>query len=302
MDFIGALTEVGSALRKTGDHLASTATAALSGPSIPCAMADMTRSEQLWLALATYRLATALDRASPRDHPAAAGLSLLPAAAALFRQSGDPLWGVGLNPQRVVAGGEWHRVWRSTLAYATPLQAVDNAVEMYEACSRLERRWGWKAMAGATSAVSSLSGAFYVAAAKAAAHLAPASALATQYASAFAVGPSAVALGLSVVAGYDADVEEAGNGAGVQVWGARYYWAGRLVVACTVTSPGTGPSLEAHLCAAAAGLMCTYALGRGAVPAWGRRAGLGWKDLGLQAALGLTAVMVLLAQRSRASR
>ncbi len=301
MDF---LAEVGSALRThvtpIADRLVSHASTAMSGPTIPYPLADLTRKEKTWLAISAYNLGRAVERWPMWNHPAAAVVAVAPALATYGNQSGYKLHDIGLNPQEVLEQGQWHRLYKSTLTCATALQVVDAAAELYPSCARLEHRWGWRSMMGAVGAVSSLSYAFYLSATRLAKYVAPASALATQYTSAYAVGPSMVAIGMSVLAGYDQDVERSNNE--VQVWGERYNWAGRLLVACVVVAPETGPSIEAHICGWAAGLACVYAVGRWAMPQWGVRAGLGWQDIGFQAGLEAIFVAATMAQRGAAGR
>jgi hypothetical protein len=123
--------------------------------------------------------------------------------------------------------------------------------------------------------------------------MAPSSALAQQYYSSYFVSPSMIALGISVLSGYDKDVYAASRGGGGggdgsydQVWSARYIWGGRLLMT-TFLAPkfvNTSAYMEANICGIVAGILTAYAFGVGN-PTWRRRGGLGLKDLALQGAL-----------------
>ena len=98
-----------------------------------------------------------------------------------------------------------------------------------------------------------------------------------------------LALGISVLSGYDKDVFDAlaqgggsgGNHESSQIWGARYVWCGRLLLT-TFLAPRDS-HMEPNICGIIAGLICVYTFGA-ANPRWRRRGGLGWTDIAIQGA------------------
>lgn len=323
MSVLDYAADFGASLRRTGgqvyDALSSNALTVLSGPVIPFQSTTMTRKEMLGLVLSGINLGKLLQSVPIESAPLAAAVAFAPAVMHC-RPSGYRLYDVGLNPERVLARGEWHRVVTSQLVNATAAQMIENAGDIYEGAARIERRWGWKGLLAALGSVFSLGPTLYgkdplansenfkhrmflmsspflpfvlaVALTAVANKIDPTSSLALQYTAAYAVGPGIGALGLSVLSGYDQDVALC-IGEGFTVSQNRYIWSARLLVARLI-APDAGPLIEAHICGIVAGLMCTYAFGA-MNPRWRRRAGLGWRDLVVQG--GILCVLAVVGSR-----
>ena len=98
------------------------------------------------------------------------------------------------------------------------------------------------------------------------------------------MGPGITATGLSVVSGYADDALAAEmNRIGVAryVWKRRYDWYGRMIWTRLI-APVTGLSVEAQLMGVLAGMLYVYGVGARQIR---MRAGLGWKDVGVQSCL-----------------
>ena len=144
--------EIGATLRRTGsnafDALAGHANTLLSGPVVPFNTANMTQKEMAGLVIAGFNLGKLLQAVPIESAPLAAAVAFTPAILH-FRPSGYRLYDIGLNPEKVLARGEWHRLVTSQLVNATVVQMIDNAGDIYEGASRIERRWGWKGLIAA---------------------------------------------------------------------------------------------------------------------------------------------------------
>jgi len=99
-----------------------------------------------------------------------------------------------------------------------------------------------------------------------------------------------VAIGLSVISGYDKDIDAsrraADENADGQIWCNRYFWGTRLFMT-TILARNIKEANNmqlANICGIVAGLISVYAFGLKNLE-WRRRGGLGWKDVTCQGAL-----------------
>jgi hypothetical protein len=99
-----------------------------------------------------------------------------------------------------------------------------------------------------------------------------------------------VALGISVLCGYDQDIHASSrgqrlNGNDQKMWSSRYQWGSRLLLA-TSLSPRVHKvtNMHANICGIVAGLISVYAFGL-ANTRWRKSGGLGLKDVAIQGAL-----------------
>jgi hypothetical protein len=68
---------------------------------------------------------------------------------------------VGLNPERVLMGGEWHRLVSASLVHRAWPELAAAAATTYEEASRLERRYGSRTAAAVVASLHILSSGLY---------------------------------------------------------------------------------------------------------------------------------------------
>ena len=165
MSFLDITSDLGSSLRGTADQIADvlrggrkSATAFFAGPTIPIPVQDLNRREKAGLAFGVFRLTNLLQQLPVTTVPVAASIAFAPA---VLHTGSYQLYDIGLNPDKVLARGQWHRLITSQLLNATAVQLIDNAGDLYESCSWLEKSWGWRGLLGAVGAVSTLGPALY---------------------------------------------------------------------------------------------------------------------------------------------
>ncbi len=133
-------------------------TSLFSGPSVPFRISDLSRRELAGVGFGVLRLSHSLQAIPLSSAPFAASIAFAPA----ILHTGDyGLNNIGLNPRKVLERGEWHRIVTSQLINATAVQLLDNANDLYESGSWLEKRWGWQGLVGAVGAVASLGPTLY---------------------------------------------------------------------------------------------------------------------------------------------
>jgi hypothetical protein len=165
MSFPDITNEISASLRDVSDQIlnvfkgsAKASAALFAGPTIPFPLNEQNRREQAGLAFGVLRLTHMLREFPIASAPVAATIAFAPA---LLHTRKHSLYNVGLNPEKVLARGEWHRVVTSQLVNATAGQLLDNAGDLFESGSWLEMRWGWQGLLGAVAAISSLAPSLY---------------------------------------------------------------------------------------------------------------------------------------------
>lgn len=165
MSFPDITHEIAAGLRGAADQIvdvfkgSARSNAFFTGPTIPFPIDEHNRRRDLaGLSFGALRLSQNLQAVSIFSSPLAASIAFAPA---LLHTKEYRLYSIGLNPEKVLARGEWHRLVTSQLINATFVQLLENANDLYESGSWLEKRWGWQGLLGAVGAVSSLAPALY---------------------------------------------------------------------------------------------------------------------------------------------
>jgi membrane associated rhomboid family serine protease len=134
-----------------------------SGPLIPSPTKDMFTGESVYCGLSLLRLKYNVEKSWPITASVSTAVAFLPYLFHVRTYFGTKyrLHDVGLNPRRVIARGEWHRIVTSQLYTSSFVQLIDNVNDMFDYGTLIEKRWGWRGYLGALGAVTSLGSALY---------------------------------------------------------------------------------------------------------------------------------------------
>jgi hypothetical protein len=165
MGIVEITQEIAAGIRRgiatgTADQISTqSSTAFFTGPTVPFPIGEQNRtSDMAGLSFGALRLSQSLKAIPISSSPVAASLAFAPA---LLHTRVYKLYNIGINPQKVLARGEWHRLVTGQLIDATFVQLLHNATDLYESGSWLEKRWGWQGLLGAVGAIASLAPALY---------------------------------------------------------------------------------------------------------------------------------------------
>jgi len=130
-----------------------------SSTTVPYPIRDLSSKRNMAiLSVGVYTLSRNLKEVFNFSAPVAASLAFTPAL--LHTRHYEPN-NIGLNSEKILAHGEWHRLVTGQLINATYMHLLENTNDVYESGRWLEDRWGWQGLLGAVGAVVSLAPALY---------------------------------------------------------------------------------------------------------------------------------------------
>ena len=155
--------QIGGMLRKTTDLFSINADQSRS-PLIPFPMKDIFTRETAYCGMSLGRLVETMQRVPPLAattvSTAVAFFPVLVNFPCVFGAK-YRLYDVGLNPQVVVARGQWHRVVTSQLFTTSVAELLNDVADMYDYGTKIERRWGWSVYYEALTSVNFVGSALY---------------------------------------------------------------------------------------------------------------------------------------------